>query len=157
MKTLNLITSLMAVAAAALLTFSCEKQEEELIVPVENNKEEVVEVVVAAVPVVVPCQVAQNHRINLPLAGLLLFGFQAFDVAFLELLEVAGTVGQMGVGSENERVVVVVCLVEREIVCFIRLDVGVKQLLPELGLETVCQGRLVASRQAVEYVAVALL
>ncbi|MBQ2492222.1 MAG: hypothetical protein II527_02685, partial [Bacteroidales bacterium] len=45
MKTLNLITSLMAVAAAALLTISCEKQEEELIVPVENNKEEVVEVV----------------------------------------------------------------------------------------------------------------
>ncbi len=45
MKTLNLITSLMAVAAASLLSFSCEKQEEELIVPVENNKEEVVEVV----------------------------------------------------------------------------------------------------------------
>ena len=41
MKTLNLITSLMAVAAAALLTFSCEKQEEELIVPIENNMKDI--------------------------------------------------------------------------------------------------------------------
>ena len=38
MKTLNLITSLMAVAAASLLSFSCEKQEEELIVPLRRRK-----------------------------------------------------------------------------------------------------------------------
>ena len=46
MKTIIKITGLLALACAAMLSFSCEKQEEVLIVPIENNKEEVVEVVV---------------------------------------------------------------------------------------------------------------
>ncbi len=120
---------------------------------------EVDQVVLVGIPVEVPGEVAQNGGVYLgaALLGGIFLPFQGGNPAVVVHRAVAVALGQVAVGAKYHDILVVVAAGEREVVGLGRGRVGALELLPELRVEAVGVGWLIAARHGVEHIAVFFL
>ena len=111
--------------------------------------EEGVQVIVVLDPVAVPGDVAQEHGVHGGLLGLLGLAPERGHEHVLELLYVAGAVGQVAVSADGHAESLVLDAPEREVVHLVDQRVGRPERCPELGAESVLHLGLVAARYAV--------